>query len=74
MTAILSEIIQLLTAGLTDMAIAIGGGLNGLASKIFISSTGTLSTFGGLIIIFAGIALAVGLSRWVVHFLSSLGN
>lgn len=74
MTSILTEIIQLLTGGLTEMATAIGSGLNGLVQKIFISASGTLSTFGGLIIIFAGIALAVGLSRWVVNFLTSLGN
>lgn len=74
MTSILTEIIELLTGGLSTMATAIGSGLNGLARSIFLTTEGTLSLFGGLIIIFAGIALAVGLSRWVVHFLTSLGN
>lgn len=74
MTAILTEIINLLTGGLTAMATGIGSGLNSLVSSIFLTETNTLSTFGGIIIIFAGIALAVGLSRWIVNFLTSLGN
>ncbi len=74
MTAILTEIIQLLTGGLTEMATGIGGGLNSLARSIFLTTEGTLSLFGGIIVIFAGVALAIGLSRWVVNFLTSLGN
>lgn len=74
MTAILTEIIGLLVGGLTEMASGIGSGLNSLVSSIFLTETNTLSTFGGIIIIFAGVALAVGLSRWVVNFLTSLGN
>lgn len=74
MTNILTEIIQLLTGGLAEMATGIGSGLNSLARSIFLTTEGTLSLFGGLIVIFAGIALAVGLSRWVVNFLTSLGN
>lgn len=74
MTALLTEIINLLTGGLTAMATGLGQGLNSLVTKIFITESGVISTFGGIIIIFAGIALAVGLSRWVVNFLTSLGN
>ena len=74
MTSILTEIIQLLTGGLTEIATGIGSGLNGLARSIFLTTEGTLSLFGGLIVIFAGVALAIGLSRWVVNFLTSLGN
>lgn len=77
MTELLTEIISLLTSGLTQMATGIGSGLQALVSNIFLDTTGdgtTLSTFGGLIIVFAGIALAIGLSRYVVNWVTSLGN
>lgn len=79
MTAVLQEIISLLVGGITQMATGIGQGLSALANSIFLetpanSTTPQLSTFGGLIIVFAGIALAVGLSRFVVNWVTSLGN
>ena len=75
-SAILTAIIELLTGGITGVATGIGGGLSTLATSIFLTGSGesqTLSVFGSLIIIFAGISLALGLCRWVVNFLSSLG-
>ncbi|PWL76847.1 MAG: hypothetical protein DBY22_00595 [Clostridiales bacterium] len=81
MEAVLTEIIELLTGGLTGMATGIGAGLGDLAKSIFLETTGegasattTLSVFGALIIIFAGVSLAIGLSRWVVNWVTSLGN
>lgn len=77
MGAVLQEIITLLTEGLTSMASGIGQGLGDMAKAIFLDTTGEatkLSTFGGLIIIFAGVSLAIGLSKWVVGWLTSLGN
>lgn len=77
MSAILQEIITLLTSGITQVASGVGAGLTSLVSNIFITTgTGgaqTLSTFGGIIVVFAGISLAIGLCRWVVNFLTSLG-
>lgn len=77
---LMKSIIQILVGGLTEMAQGIGGGLSSLAQSIFLTTTGTgetatttLSTFGVLIVVFAGISLAVGLSRWVVNFVASLG-
>lgn len=80
MVAILQEIIELLLGGLTDTATALGGGLSELVKGIFLTGTGgaedpyTLSVFGGLVVIFAGISLALGLCRWVVNFVTSLGE
>lgn len=78
MSAVLQEIITLLVSGLSQMATGIGSGLNALVTNIFLETpaggTAQLSTFGGIIIVFAGIALAVGLCRWVVNFVTSLGN
>lgn len=77
MSALLVEIIQLLVGGISGVATGIGNGLSELAKSIFISTGAegaqTLSVFGGLIVIFAGISLAIGLSRWVVNFVTSLG-
>lgn len=76
MTGILTQIIELLVGGISGVAQGIGTGLSELAQSIFMVKTGetlSLSTFGALIIIFAGISLAIGLSRWVVNFVTSLG-
>ena len=78
MSAVLQEIISLLTGGTTGIASGIGSGLTELVENIFLvaGSDGgqTLSTFGGIVIVFAGIGLAVGLCRWVVNWVTSLGN
>lgn len=78
--ALLTQIISLLVGGIQGVATGIGGGLSTLAQNIFLQTTGsgadattTLSVFGTLIIIFAAISLAIGLSRWVVNFVTSLG-
>lgn len=77
MTALLTEIISLLVGGIKGVATGIGEGLSTLASAIFMQAGAEgaqgLSVFGALIIIFAGISLAIGLSRWVVNFVTSLG-
>lgn len=73
---ILKAIVEILVGGITGVAEGIGGGLSTLAQSIFLSGSGetqTLSTFGILIVSFAGISLAVGLCRWVVNFVTSLG-
>lgn len=77
MQAILTEIISLLTSGITGIATGIGSGLSTLVQEIFLTGTGetqTLSVFGAVIVIFAGISLAIGLSRLCVKWISSLGG
>lgn len=75
--AILRSIIEILIGGITGVAEGIGGGLSTLAQSIFLTGSGetqTLSTFGILIVCFAGIGLATSLCRWVVNFVTSLGQ
>ena len=55
---IMQAIIEILVGGISGVATGIGQGL---------------STFGVLVVVFAGISLAIGLSRWVVNFVASLG-
>lgn len=77
---IMQSIIEILVGGISGVAEGVGQGLSTLAQSIFLQTTGTgdtattsLSTFGVLIVVFAGISLAIGLCRWVVNFISSLG-
>lgn len=74
--AIMQDIIGILVGGISEVAEGIGGGLSTLAQSIFLTTTGettTLSAFGVLIVVFAGISLALGLCRLVYQFLTSLG-
>lgn len=77
MNAVLTEIVSLLTGGITGVATGIGTGVSSLVSNIFISTgdggAQALSTFGGIVVVFAGVSLAIGLCRWVMNFLTSLG-
>lgn len=79
MTNILTEITSLLVSGITSLASGIGSGLAELVQAIFlkVNESGNiegLSVFGGLIVVFAGVSLAIGLSRWVVNWVTSLGS
>lgn len=76
MSGILSEIITLMVDGISGIAQGVGGGLSTLATSIFLTGSGesqSLSVFGSLVVVFAGISLAIGLSRWVLNFVTSLG-
>jgi len=76
-TAIMTSIIEILTGGITGVATGIGGGLTTLVSNLFFTGTGetqTLSVFAVILVVFAGISLALGLCRWVVNWISSFGS
>lgn len=73
-TAILTSIIEILVGGITGIAQGIGEGLSTLVTSIFLTSTGGLSVFGTLVVVFAGISLAIGLCRLIVRWLSTLGG
>ena len=66
-----------MTEGLSGIAQGIGGGLSTLVQNIFLTTgeggASELSLFGGVIVVFAGISLAIGLSKWVVNWVTSLG-
>lgn len=75
--AIVDAIVAILTEGITGVASGVGAGLSTLAQSIFFTGTGeteTLSVLGTLIVVFAGISLALALCRWVLNFLTSLGQ
>lgn len=79
MTSILTEFIQLLVGGISDLAKGIGTGVNGFVKDLFleVDSQGVitgLSTFGGVIAIFGGIALATGITTLIFKWIRSIGN
>ena len=65
MVPVLTEIVQILVGGLSTMASGIATGLKDMTTALFLETSGEttqLSTFGGVVAIFAGISLAVGLT------------
>lgn len=77
MSGLLTEIINLLVGGIQALGTGIGSGLSNAVGSMFTETSGgttSLSVFGGLIVIFGAIALAVGLTRLVYNFLTSWGN
>ena len=77
MSAVLQEIITLLTSGLSQMATGIGGGFQAFMGSIFLDTSGSttqLSVTGGLIVVFAAIALSIGLGRLCANYLFGLGK
>lgn len=79
MSGILKEFIQLLVSGITELATGIGSGVNSFVSDLFLkvgdsgAVTG-LSTFGGVVAIFGGIALATGITTLIFNWVRSIGN
>lgn len=77
MTSVLQEIITLLTSGLSQMATGIGSGMAAFVGAIFLDTTGStpvLSVTGGIIVVFAAIALSIGLGRLIANYLFGLGK
>lgn len=76
-TSFLTQAITLLTGGITGVASALGSGLSTLVQDLAVTGTGesaTMSAFMSVVLIFGGISLAIGLGRWVVNLLTSLGQ
>lgn len=79
MTAVLTEFVKILVGGIVDLAKGIANGVAEMATALFLKTgeqgavTG-LSTFGGIVAIFAGLALAVGITTKVYLWVTSLGK
>lgn len=80
-TDIVSEIVQILVAGLTELGTGIGNGVANFAKALAFetvgegsSATTQLSTYFVLILVFAGVALAIGLTTKIFNWLQNLGN
>lgn len=78
MATVLTEFINILVGGVTQMATGLASGVVAMAKALFLEEaegvvTG-LSIFGGIIAIFAGISLAVGITTRVYLWVTSLGH
>ena len=74
---VLGEFVRILVGGIKGLAAGIAGGVVDMAKALFLEGTGEtlkLSVFGGIIAIFAGIALAIGITTKVSMWVPSIGK
>lgn len=78
MLEVLQEFVSILVGGITQLATGIASGVSTMAQELFLETTegavSGLSVFGGIVAIFAGLALAVGITTRVFTWVTSLGN
>ena len=78
MVDVLQSFVEILVGAISSLAEGIATGVVTMAKALFLEySEGALvglSVFGGIIAIFAGIALAVGITTKVYTWVTSLGN
>lgn len=79
MATVLQEFVNILVSGITSLAQGIASGVVAMAKALFLETseqgavTG-LSVFGGIVAIFAGLALAISITTRVYTWVTSLGN
>lgn len=80
MVNVMKEFIQLLVSGIGELAKGLGTGVNGYVQDLFLvvdptsSEVTGLSTFGAVVAIFGGIALAVTITTLIFNWIKSMGN
>lgn len=73
-SGIVTKIIEILTSGFSGIATGMAPQFSTLIEGIFLNSTKEdLSTFGAITIAFMAVSLGLGLIRWVLNFVTSLG-
>lgn len=74
---VVQAIIEIMVSGLTGIATGIGGAISEMVRALFFEtidgSTG-LSIFAIMVVTFAAISLAIGLSKRIFEFLTSFGK
>lgn len=84
MATVLQEFVNILVGGISSLAQGIASGIVEMAKALFldvsvdatthVETVTGLSIFGGLVAIFAGLALAIGITTRVYTWVTSLGN
>jgi hypothetical protein len=80
MAEVLKQFVEILVSGIVSLAEGIAGGVVAMAKALFLETnaeTGVvsgLSVFGGIVAIFAGLALAISITTRVYTWVTSLGN
>jgi hypothetical protein len=76
-TELVTQIVQIIVSGITEMGKGIGSGISGAVQAMAFTTSGettTMSVWFIVVLAFAGISLAVGLTRLVYTFLTTLGK
>lgn len=80
-TQVVTNIVEILGSGIVGLASKIGQGVSALVNDLWFTTTGTgsdavttMSVFAIMVCVFAGIGLAIGLSRLIFNWLGSLGG
>ena len=84
MATVLQEFVSILVSGIVDLASGIASGIVAMAKALFLNvsvdstthveTVTGLSIFGGIVAIFAGLALAISITTRVYTWVTSLGN
>lgn len=80
MAQVLQEFVSILVSGIVSLAEGIAAGVVAMAKALFLETDATthavtgLSVFGGIVAIFAGLALAISITTRVYIWVTSLGN
>lgn len=80
MATVLQEFVEILVSGIVSLAEGIASGVVAMAKALFLNTNATtgavegLSIFGGIVAIFAGLALAITITTRVYTWVTSLGN
>lgn len=80
MVAVLQDIVEIITGGLVNFASEVAQGIGEMMRALFVTGDGStqnpyaLSITGGIICIFAGLSLAVGITTLCVHKVFNLGG
>lgn len=70
---VVTDIVGILVSGLSSLASGLGTGISAFATALAFQD-GALSPYFILVVVFAGVALAVGLTTKIFNWLSNLGN
>lgn len=79
MTTVLTEFVGILVSGIVDMATGIASGVTAMAEALFLTKSEAgaitgLSAFGGILAVFCGISLCVGITSKVYIWVTQLGK
>lgn len=78
MGAVLTEFLEILIGGIETIAGGIGAGAKTAVTELFLETGAEgvlgLSTFGGVVAIFGGIALSIGFVTLIFNWIRTIGN
>lgn len=77
MSAVVTEFVGILVSGITALGSGIATGIKSFAEALFLDTTGqttALSTFAGILAVFASLALAIGITTRIYMLLTSFAG